>query len=161
MVTILNPQSKALLALAITAVVAAAAPAEPTQVPKDLNGLDSGLNENIVLEQLSGGSVGHLSKRAVAPVPIPPFDPITKKKKKLKKKLKKLLFLAKPLKKSPKLIKLAATGASGLGGAALLASQVIPRVLRGGARGAAQPFRPPPPRFLPIAQGGGGNSCWH
>ena len=145
-------------------------PAEPTLVAKDLNGLDSDLNDNIVLEHHAGGAVGRLSKRAIAPVPIPPLDPITIKKKKMKKKLKKLLFLAKPLKKSNKLIKLgvpfagglAATGATGLGVAAL-ASQVIPRVLSGGARGAgraAQPFRPPPPRFLPFAQGGGGNTCW-
>ena len=106
-------------------------------------------------------NIGHLSKRAIAPVPIPPFDPFTKVKK-AKKKLKKAAagllggvgLLTKPLKKSPKLLKLGVPlagglGALGLGG--LGASQVL-RGTGGGGR-AVLPFRPPPPMFRPTAQG--------
>ena len=103
--------------------------------------------------------VGHLSKRAIAPVPIPPFDPFTKTKK-VKKKLKKaaaagLLLLTSPVKKSPKLLKLGVPlaggiGTLGLGG--LAASQVL-RGGGGGGGGAPLPFRPPPPMFRPVAQG--------
>ena len=106
-------------------------------------------------------NIGHLSKRAIAPVPIPPFDPFTKVKK-AKKKLKKAAagllggvgLLTKPLKKSPKLLKLGVPlagglGALGLGG--LGASQVL-RGTGGGGR-AVLPFRAPPPMFRPTAQG--------
>ena len=57
----------------------------------------------------SNNIMGRLSKRGVAPVPIPPFHPIykpKKAKKKLKAKAAKgLILLKSPIKKSPKLLK--------------------------------------------------------
>ena len=155
---------KALLALAITLVVAATASAEPIRVTEDDNEIFDFLSDpeekgNIIhrddldISEVDN-SLRHLAKRS----PIPPFDPITKTKKKFKKfkkfvvkpkKLKKLIKLKPKLKKlkkklAPKVIKFGVPFGLGLGagGAGGFGASQLPALLGGlgGGGGAALPF---------------------
>ena len=103
---------KALLALAITLVVAAVASAEPIRVSEDANDIitlssDPELEDNIISEDQGVETVGHLTKRS--PICKRSASPcIIKKSKKTLKKLKKLKkfkkFVVKPVKKFKKFV---------------------------------------------------------